>query len=115
MTRKCTESAVSERGGAALYLAFAGTSGHHSSVLDDATRAGYRLLEVSHVAQRLSVSDQFVRKLIRQKKLKAIRLGSIFRIDPDDLQAFINQLRDEDPPEEPATVLHAVPPLKDVS
>jgi excisionase family DNA binding protein len=89
------------------------TSGHYGGVPEDAARAGYRLLEVSHVAHRLSVSDGYVRKLIREKKLKAIRLGSIFRIDPDDLQAFINQLRD-DPPHEPAK-LHAVTPLKDAS
>jgi len=83
-------------------------------VLDDATRTGYRLLEVSHVAHRLSVSDGYVRKLIREKKLKAIRLGSIFRIDPDDLQAFILSLKDDDPPDE-GTKLRAVTPLKDAS
>ena len=34
-----------------------------------------RLLEVSHVAHRLSVSQEYVRKLLRGNKLAAIRLG----------------------------------------
>lgn len=52
-----------------------------------------RLLEVSHVAHRLSVSEEFVRRLIRDKKLAAIRLGTRWRIDPIDLKAFIDAQR----------------------
>ena len=51
------------------------------------------LLEVSHVAHRLSYSEDFVRRLIRQKKLAAIRLGKRYRVDPADLQAFIDRQR----------------------
>ncbi len=51
------------------------------------------LLEVSHVAHRLSASQEFVRRLIRDKKLAAIRLGTRYRIDPMDLQAFIDAQR----------------------
>jgi len=51
------------------------------------------LLEVSHVAHRLSASQEFVRRLIREKKLAAIRLENRWRIDPLDLQAFIDARR----------------------
>lgn len=52
-----------------------------------------RLLEVAHVAHRLSASQEFVRRLIREKKLAAIRLGTRYRVDPGDLQAFIDAQR----------------------
>lgn len=48
-----------------------------------------RFLEVSHVAHRLSFSQEWVRRLIREKKLKAIRLGGRWRVDPEDLQRFL--------------------------
>lgn len=51
------------------------------------------LLEVSHVAHRLSASQEYVRRLIREKKLAAIRLGARWRVDPLDLQAFIDAQR----------------------
>lgn len=53
-----------------------------------------RLLEVSHVAHRLSVSEEFVRRLIRKHKIAAIRLESRWRVDPVDLQAFIDKRRE---------------------
>jgi excisionase family DNA binding protein len=52
-----------------------------------------RLLEVSAVAHRLSVSPEYVRDLIRDKKLPAIRLGRYWRVDPRDLEAFIDRQR----------------------
>lgn len=52
-----------------------------------------RLLEVAHVAHRLSVSDDFVRRLIRDGKLQAIRMGRRWRIDPVALEAFIDRQR----------------------
>jgi excisionase family DNA binding protein len=52
-----------------------------------------RLLEVAHVAHRLSASQEYVRRLIRERKLQAIRLGTRWRVDPVDLQAFIDQQR----------------------
>jgi len=52
-----------------------------------------RLLEVSHVAHRLSASQEFVRRLIREKRLAAIRLGTRYRVDPHDLEAYIDGCR----------------------
>lgn len=34
-----------------------------------------------------------MRRLIRAHKLKAVRLGRRWRVDPDDLEAFINSQR----------------------
>lgn len=52
-----------------------------------------RLLEVAHVAHRLSASQEYVRRLIRDGKLRAIRLGTRYRVDPVDLQTFIDAAR----------------------
>jgi excisionase family DNA binding protein len=52
-----------------------------------------RLLEVSHVAHRLSASPEFVRRLLRDKQLTAIRLGNRWRVDEADLQKFIDAQR----------------------
>lgn len=52
-----------------------------------------RLLEVEHVAHRLRFCAEHVRRLIRQKKLTAIRLGTQWRIDPIDLQTYIDAQR----------------------
>jgi excisionase family DNA binding protein len=55
-----------------------------------------RLLEVSHVAHRLKASEEFVRRLIRNRKLAAIRIGTRWRVDPRDLEAWIEARRVSD-------------------
>lgn len=52
-----------------------------------------RLLEVSHVAHRLSASQEFVRRLIRDGRLAAIRIGTRWRVDPRDLETYIDACR----------------------
>ena len=51
------------------------------------------LLEVAHVAHRLRLSHEQVRRLIRDGQLKAIRLGTRWRVDEKDLEAFIDAHR----------------------
>jgi excisionase family DNA binding protein len=48
---------------------------------------------VFQVAYRLRVSPEFVRRLIRGRQLPAIRIGGHWRIDPCDLQAYLDQAR----------------------
>jgi excisionase family DNA binding protein len=48
-----------------------------------------RLLEVAHVAHRLSCSQAFVRRLIRDGRLAALRIGNRWRIEEADLVAYI--------------------------
>jgi len=63
-----------------------------------------RLLEVHEVAYQLKCSQETVLRLIRHRKLAAIRFGSrSWRVDPADLKAFIDAQRvtsREDPPEQ---------------
>ena len=61
--------------------------------LDPIPLAVPHLLEVSHVAHRLSTSQDYVWALIKSGQLPAIRLGRRLRIDPVDLQAFIDKQR----------------------
>jgi excisionase family DNA binding protein len=51
------------------------------------------LLEVPRVAHLLSVSEEYVRRLIRAKKIPVVRLGKRYRIKPTDLEAFIEAQR----------------------
>ncbi len=69
------------------------TSETHLMPLDPSLAPVPHLLEVSHVAHRLSASQEYVRSLIRKRKLAAIRLGTRWRVDPVDLQAFIDRQR----------------------
>ena len=53
-----------------------------------------RLLEVAHAAHRLGVSQDTIRRYVRDGKLPAIRLpGNHLRIEPADLSAFIEERR----------------------
>lgn len=62
-------------------------------MLTDPLLAPVRLLEVAHVAHRLSVSPWLVRQFIHKLELPAIRVGARWRVDPQDLQAFIDARR----------------------
>ncbi len=46
-------------------------------------------LEVAHVAHRLKTSPAFVRRLIREGRLSAFRVGNRWRIEEADLLAYI--------------------------
>lgn len=60
-----------------------------------AVSAKPHLLEVSHVAHRLSFSEEYVRQLLRKRKLASIRIDNRWRVDEADLQAFIDRQRTE--------------------
>ena len=49
------------------------------------------MLSVAQVADRLSVSKEFVRNLIRTGELKATDLGSFYRIEQADLDAYLKE------------------------
>jgi excisionase family DNA binding protein len=53
-----------------------------------------RLYAISHVAERLEVSETWVRKQIHDGRLRAVELGSTrakTRVRADDLQRFIDE------------------------
>lgn len=55
------------------------------------------LLTVQQVAERLNFHHSFVRRLIGAGKLQASKLGAEWRIDPDDLDAFLARHRNTKP------------------
>jgi excisionase family DNA binding protein len=54
-----------------------------------------RLMDVADAAQYLTVSEHFVRRLIRERRVTFIKVGRHVRFDPADLDAFIEQGRRE--------------------
>ncbi len=51
------------------------------------------LLEVGHVAHRLNFSQDHVRELLRTHRLPGILIENRWRVDPEDLEAFIDARR----------------------
>ena len=47
-----------------------------------------RLLSVSEAASELNASEAYVRRLLLRQRLYGIKVGSIWAIFPDDLDAF---------------------------
>jgi excisionase family DNA binding protein len=50
-----------------------------------------RLLEVHEVGFRLNISAEAVRRLLRAGKLPGVHIGSMWRVDRDDLQDFLTR------------------------
>ena len=47
-----------------------------------------KYLTVSDVAKRLGITEEWVRDLIKDKQIKAVKVGR-WRVKPDDLDLFI--------------------------
>lgn len=47
------------------------------------------LLTVAQVAATLQIREKLVRNHIKEKRLKAVKIGKYWRIKPEDLHAFI--------------------------
>ena len=54
-----------------------------------------RLLKPEEVAERLAVSAKMVRSWLREGKLPGVRLGRLWRIDPQALEQFLKTGRAE--------------------
>jgi excisionase family DNA binding protein len=52
-----------------------------------------KFLTVEEIATKLQVHWQTVLKYIKSGKLRAVKLGRGYRIDPTDLNTFIEQLK----------------------
>jgi excisionase family DNA binding protein len=50
-----------------------------------------KIINVAEAAKRLNVTPDRVRKMIDSKRLKAIKLGREWMIDPKDLEAVKNR------------------------
>jgi excisionase family DNA binding protein len=51
------------------------------------------LLNVYKAAARLAVSEKTIRRLIRKGELSAFRVGGSLRLDPDELEQWLNARR----------------------
>ncbi|NLX50341.1 MAG: helix-turn-helix domain-containing protein [Methanospirillum sp.] len=49
------------------------------------------LLTVAQVAATLQIREKLVRNHIKEKRLKAVKIGKYWRIKPEDLHAFIER------------------------
>lgn len=52
-----------------------------------------RFFTCAQVARMLQISVRGVQDLCGAKKLKGTRIGKLWRIDPDDLEAYIARLK----------------------
>ncbi len=59
-------------------------------------------LTVTDVAKQLQVSEDTVRRWLKSGKLVGLKFGKDWRIDPDDLKAFLAQSRKQPPDTSPS-------------
>ena len=53
------------------------------------TQDTIKLLRLTEVAERLDISMPTVRRLVKDGKIKAIRVGRVLRVRPLDLESYI--------------------------
>jgi excisionase family DNA binding protein len=51
------------------------------------------LLDVEAVADRLSVSVRHVRRLVFERRIPFLKIGSLLRFDPEDVEGWLSTLR----------------------
>ena len=61
---------------------------------DVAATAG-ALLDIAALAQRLGVTERFVRRLVDERRIPFLKIGKFIRFDPADIAAWIDQQRVE--------------------
>ena len=54
-----------------------------------------RLLDVAGAAEHLTVSEHFVRRLVRERRIPVVKIGRHVRFRLEDLDAFVEQGRRE--------------------
>jgi excisionase family DNA binding protein len=54
-------------------------------------------LTVADVAKQLQISEDTVRRWIKSGKLPALKIGKEWRVDPEELKAFLAQSRKQPP------------------
>jgi len=53
------------------------------------TQSTIKLLRLTEVADRLDVSMPTVRRLVKDGKIKSVRVGRVLRVRPLDLESYI--------------------------
>ena len=55
------------------------------------TTSRSKLMTVKDVAAELQMTEKFVRDLLRRTQIRGSKIGSDWRVHPDDLDAFVNR------------------------
>lgn len=53
------------------------------------------LLDVSSLAERLGVTERFVRRLVHERRIPFLKIGHYVRFDPADIDELISHARVE--------------------
>lgn len=69
------------------------------------------LLTIQEVANRLKVTPQYARKLIKEEKLAATRIGTQWVINPDDLDMYISKYDVSIEPDDHARISTDIPDI----
>jgi excisionase family DNA binding protein len=56
-------------------------------------RPGGALLDIAGVAERLAVTERFVRRLVFERRIPFLKIGHFVRFDPVEVERWIAQAR----------------------
>lgn len=51
------------------------------------------LLDIAALAERLGVTERFVRRLVAERRIPFLKIGKFIRFEPTDVAAWIDQQR----------------------
>lgn len=51
------------------------------------------LLDITALAERLGVTERFVRRLVAERRIPFLKIGKFIRLEPADVAAWIDQQR----------------------
>lgn len=51
------------------------------------------LLDVAGLADRLGVTERFVRRLVAERRVPFVKLGKFIRFDPRDIESWLEDAR----------------------
>jgi excisionase family DNA binding protein len=51
------------------------------------------LLDVAALADRLGVTERFVRRLVAERRVPFVKLGKFIRFDPRDIESWLEDAR----------------------
>jgi len=58
-----------------------------------AAGTGRALLDIAALAERLGVTERFVRRLVDERRIPFLKIGRFIRFDPADVTAWIDEQR----------------------
>ena len=57
---------------------------------------GVRGLTVKEAAAETGYSEEYLRRLVRQERIAAVKVGLMHFIDPESLRAYVTAMRNDD-------------------